>query len=55
MLLIAWCVGCMAIPLWAVTVLPVDGMTERILAVVAAVAGLWFSLWTAAKLTHSRM
>ena len=55
MLLIAWCVGCMAVPLWVVTLLPVDGMAERILALIAAGFGLWCGLWTVAKLTHSRM
>ena len=54
-LLIAWCVACMAVPLWIVTVLPIEGMAERLAAVIAALGGLIFALWSVAKLTRSRL
>ena len=54
-LLIAWCIGCMSVPLWLVTTLPIGGMVERVLAVLAVGGGLWFALWVAAKLTKSRI
>lgn len=54
-LLIAWCIGCMSVPLWLVTTLPIGGMAERVLAVLAVGGGLWFALWVAAKLTKSRI
>jgi hypothetical protein len=53
-LLSAWCIFCMAAPLWLVIHSPIDGMPARAAAVVACVAGLWFALWTVAKLTRSR-
>lgn len=54
-LLIAWCIGCMSVPLWLVTTLPIGGMVERVLAVLAVGGGLWFALWVAAKITKSRI
>ena len=54
-LLIAWCIGCMAAPLWLVTALPIGGVAERALAVLAVGGGLWFALWVAAKITKSRI
>lgn len=54
-LLMAWCVGCMAVPLWAVGLLPVYGVAERALAIFAAGGGLVFSLWTVSKVTRSKL
>jgi len=51
---LAFCVGCMAAPLWIVARIPLPDVVAPLAHLVAGIAGLWFALWVGAKVTGSR-
>ncbi len=53
--LMAWSAGCMYVALRLAEIAGLADEWERALAVVAAAAGLWFALWSAARLTGHRL
>lgn len=55
MMVLAWCSGCMFGMLWISNQVPLDGMLERALNLVAAFGGLAFALLVLAKVTGSRL
>lgn len=55
MLVLSWCAGCLFGFLWVAKQIPVDGMLQRAIHLVAALGGLAFSLWVMAKATKSRL